>query len=153
MNTRLLALLFLVPVPGANAQDVETCRLITKADVASAIGRSAPEGEKGAGKLGDQAAFSHCSFMDGNKVLVFATVYAYQISEAEVQKHFEAAKKQAGDGEPVGGLGDDAYWWKSKGSLFVIKDQYMVTVLMGSGVAKLAAAKGLAAKIVQGLPG
>jgi hypothetical protein len=152
MNTRLLAALFLVSISSANAQDIETCRLLTKADVASAIGRSAPDGLKDAGKLG-QVAFSHCSYRDGNATLVLATVYTYQLGKAELQQQFETAKKHAGDAETVRGLGDGAYWWKSKTTLFVIKDRYMVSVLMGPSVAQLEAAKSLAAKIVQGLPG
>jgi hypothetical protein len=152
VNARLLTVLLLVSVPGANAQEIETCRLVTKADVASALGRSAPEGMRDAGKMGPQATFSHCTYKDGNTTLVLATVYTYQIGKADIQKQFEAAKKQAGDAETVGGLGDGAYWWKSKATLIAIKDKYMVSVLMGPSVPQMQAAKTLATKIVQGLP-
>ena len=152
MNARLLTVLFLVSVPSANAQDIDICRLVTKADVASAIGRSVPEGLKDAGKMGPQGTFSHCTYKDGDKTLVLATVYTYQIGKVEMQKQFEAAKKQAGDAETVGGLGDGAYWWKSKTTLIAIKDKYMVSVLMGPSVPQVQAAKTLATKIVQGLP-
>jgi hypothetical protein len=153
MHTRLLAVLFMVSVPSANAQNIEACRLLPKADVASALGRPAPEGQKDAGKMGE-ITFTHCSYMDGDKTLVLATIYTYQVGKAEMKQQFEAAKKQAGagDAETVSGLGDDAYWWKSKTTLLVIKDKYMVSVLMGPSVGKLEAAKAMAAKIVQGLP-
>lgn len=151
MNTRLLTVLLLGSVPGANAQDVEACDLLTKPDVASAIGQAAPDGLRDAGKMG-QVTFSHCSYKDGSKTLVLATVYTYQLGKAELQKQFEAAKKQAGDAETVGGLGDGAYWWKSKTTLLAIKDKYMVSVLMGPSVPRLEAAKTMATKIVQRLP-
>ena len=67
--------------------------MLTKPDVASAIGQSVPDGLKDAGKMG-QITFSHCSYKDGSKTLVLATVYTYQMGKAEMQKQFEAAKKQ-----------------------------------------------------------
>lgn len=152
MTTRLLTLLLLVAGPNAQAQDIETCRLVTKADVASAIGRSATEGLKDAGKLGE-AAFSHCTYKEGDKTLVLATVYTYSLDKAELQRNFETARRQANDAEIVTGLGDNAYWWKSKTTLIVLKDKYMVTVTMGPSVARLEGAKALAAKVVRGLPG
>jgi hypothetical protein len=135
----------------AFSQGIDTCSLLKKPEVESAIGRSVAEGLKDAGKTGE-FNFSHCTYKDRDLPLVLLTVYTYQIGKAEIKTLFDSAKKQAGDAETVNGLGDAAYWWKSKTTLLAIKDKYMISLFLGSGVAKLEAAKNIAEKVVQRLP-
>jgi hypothetical protein len=153
MKTVLLVLLvfLLSSFSPAFSQGIDTCSLLKQPEVQSAIGRSVAAGLKDAGKMGE-VTFSHCTYKDRDLPVVLLTVYTYEIGKAEMKKLFESAKKQAGDAETLSGLGDDAYWWKSKTTLFVIKDKYMVSLFLGSGVAKLEAAQNMAQKVVQRLP-
>ena len=60
--------------------------------------------------------------------------------------------KEIGHTTPVSGLGDGAYWWKSKTTFLVIKDKYMISIISGTDEAGLKAAKSMAEKVVNRLP-
>ncbi|MBL7696540.1 MAG: hypothetical protein JNK79_00205 [Chitinophagaceae bacterium] len=133
------------------SQKVDACGLITKSEVQSAIGTSVLAPLKDEGKLGD-IPFSHCTFKKNSDLIaLLLTIYTYK-SKDEVKKLFESSMKQVGGTEPVSGLGDGAYWWKSKNSLFVIKDKYMVTILLGPETGELKAAKSIGEIVVKKMP-
>ena len=88
------------------------------------------------GRLGE-VPFSHCTYNlknDSELVAVLLTVYTYK-SEAEVRAFFEKARKDVGaETIPVMGIGDAAYWWKDKATLFVSEDEHILSVFLGPGV-------------------
>jgi hypothetical protein len=55
-------------------------------------------------------SYAHCTYREGERILLLLTVYAYEMDRAEIRRLFDSAKQQAGDAETVSGLGDGAYW-------------------------------------------
>jgi hypothetical protein len=135
-------------------QEIEACELLTRSEIAAALGRPVPEGLKDSGSAGEMK-YSHCTYFKDKEAqftTLLLTVWTYK-SKAVVKQGFDAGIKEAGgDLERVNGLGDGAYWWKSKNTFFVAKDQYMVSILLGEEVAKLEAAKNIAGMVVKRLP-
>jgi hypothetical protein len=147
----LVAFILVSSLSTTFSQEIDACSLLKKSEVESAIGRSVLEPLKDAGKMGE-IRFSHCTYKkNADLVGVLLTVYTYK-SKDEVKKLFESSMKEAGDTEPVSGLGDGAYWWKSKTTFFVVKGKYMISLFLGSDAGGLAAAKNMAEKAVKGLP-
>ena len=126
---------------------IEACSLLKQAEVEATIGTKVGEPAPDTGRLGE-VPFSHCTYKiknDAELVAVLLTVYTYQ-SKAEVKAFFEKARKEVGaETTPVMGIGDVAYWWKDKATLFVSEDEHILSVFLGPGVDEsLKAAQGIA---------
>ena len=148
MKTTLLASILLLSGPvslGSQGRSVsiesttegmEACNLLTRADVEAAVGTSVAQPVPDTGRLGE-VPFSHCTYnlrSDAELVAVLLTVYTYK-SEAEVRAFSEQARKEVGaETIPVMGIGDVAYWWKDKATLFVSEDEHILSVFLGPGV-------------------
>jgi hypothetical protein len=156
INLSLMGLLTLSVLPltaTGRSRDIVACELLTRSEIASALGRPVPEGLKDSGNAGEMK-YSHCTYLkdkESQLTTMLLTVWEYKSKEV-VKQGFDAGIKEAGDAEKVSGLGDGAYWWKSKNTFFVAKDKYMVSILLGEEVAKLEAAKSIAGMVVKRLP-
>jgi hypothetical protein len=151
MGLLTLSVLPLTAIGGSH--DIEACELLTRSEIESALGRPVPEGLKDSGSAGEMT-YSHCTYFkdkEAQLTTLLLTVWTYK-SKAVLQEGFDAGIKAAGDAERVNGLGDGAYWWKSKNTFFVAKDKYMVSILLGEEVAKIEAAKKIAGMVVKRLP-
>jgi hypothetical protein len=157
-----IALSFALASPLATAQassasvSVDPCALLTQAEVAGLLGRSALPGVK------EQAAnLATCSFGDpdapkiggrpASQVLTLAVFIgqegAYAAGPvAQARDAYETARRGAASSEAVAGLGESAYWDKTFRTLSVLKGRYFVSVELEAGVetAKRAATKTLA---------
>jgi len=144
----LLAALLLF---GSKSQEnIEACSLLKKSEVEAAISSPVLEPQKEAGKMGE-IKYSHCTYKKKSGMIgVLLSVYKYQ-SKAEVKKYFENSMKEVGKLTPVPGLGDGAYWWKSKTTFFVIKDNYMISIISGTDEVGLKAAKSMAEKAAKNM--
>ena len=141
---------------GSSDDRIEACSLLTQADVEAAIGASVAEPAADTDKLGE-VPFSHCTFTiknDAELVAVLLTVSTYR-SEAEVKAFFEKAMKEvAEETTQVRGVGEGAYWWMDKTTLFVREDEHMISVFLGPGVdGSLKAAQDMAEKVVSRIGG
>ena len=141
---------------GSSDDPIEACSLLTQAEVEAAISASVAEPASEAGKLGE-VPFSHCTYMtkdDAEQVAVLLTVSTYR-SEAEVKAFFEKAMKEVEkETMQVRGVGDGAYWWMDKTTLFVREDEHMISVFLGPGVdGSLKAAQDMAEKVVHRMGG
>ena len=130
---------------------MEACSLLTRAEVEAAVGTSVAQPAPDTGRLGE-VPFSHCTYNlknDPELVAVLLTVYTYK-SEPEVRAFVENARKEVGaETIPVMGIGDVAYWWKDKATLFVSEDEHIVSVFLGPGVDEsLKAAQNIAQKVL-----
>jgi hypothetical protein len=152
MKTTLLASILLGWTAPAPSRTIDACSLLQQSEVEAAIGTKVLPPAKDAGKLGE-IPFSHCTFHKSENLIgVLLTVYTYK-SPGEVKTFFEASMKEAGDTEAVSGLGDGAFWWKSKGSMFVIKGKNMASIFIGTGVAgQKKAGQAVAEKVASRLP-
>ena len=118
-----LSVLPLITIGGS--QDIEACKLLTRSEIESALGRPVPEGLKDSGSAGE-TKYSHCTYFkdqEAQLTTLLLTVWEYK-SKAVVKQGFDASIKEAGDVEKVNGVGDGAFWWKSKNTFFVAKDKY-----------------------------
>src|SRR5262245_2271117 len=132
MKSILFASLLLVWNPSHFTQDaatdIDACSLLTRAEVEKAIETPVLQPESEASKLGD-VPVSRCTFKkSADQIDVVLTVYTYQ-SKNDAQESFERSRQRAEDSEPVKGLGDGAYWWKSTATLFVMKGSHVMSIL------------------------
>ena len=163
MKTTLLASIFLLGGTvslGSQGRSVSiesttdvlvACSLLTPAEVEAAVGTSVAQPVPDTGRLGE-VPFSHCTYNtrnDADLVAVLLTVYTYK-SEAEVKAFIEKAREEVGaETTPVMGIGDVAYWWKDKATLFVSEGEHILSVFLGPGVDEsLKAAQNIAQKVV-----
>jgi len=132
-------------------ENINACSLLKKSEVEAAIGNQVLDFQKDVGKMGE-VRYSHCTYKKNSGMIgLLLSVYTYN-SKTEVKKHFESSMKEIGHTTPVSGLGDAAYWWKSKTTFLVIKDKYMISIISGADEAGLKAAKSMAEKVVNRLP-
>jgi hypothetical protein len=152
MKPTLLASILLSWTAPLNSRTIDACSLLQQSEAEAAIGTKVLPPAKDAGKLGE-IPFSHCTFHKSENLIgVLLTVYTYK-SAAEVKTFFESSMKQAGDTEAVSGLGDAAFWWKSKGTMFVIKGSNMASIFIGTGVAgQKKAGQEIASKVASRMP-
>jgi hypothetical protein len=141
---------------GRGDDAIDACSLLTQADVEAAIGASVAEQAPDTGKLGE-VPFSHCTYMiknDAELVAVLLTVSTYR-SEAEVKAFFENAMKEVEkETTQVKGVGDGAYWWMDEATLFVRKDEHLISVFLGPSVdGSLKAAQDMAEKALHRIGG
>lgn len=138
----------------SSSVEVDACKLLTKAEVESAVGRPLGEPVSRLTEYAEPSYASSCGYSaPGFEAFVNSTVFvgrdAAQAKEL-YQTHKKAAMDTASSVAPAAGVGEEAFWVDVSGNLTVLKGRYEVKVSVVNG--GLEAVKGLASKMLERLP-
>lgn len=135
----------------ASSGGLDVCGMVTKADVEAAIGTSVLDP-----KPSHFPNYDYCDFNDpaasGLRLVTASVVTGSSASDAK--DAFDLSKSNANSPQAVAGLGDDAFWDDTLGTLDIVKGQYEVSVDVAplDNLDRVAAAKAVAAKVLANLP-
>ena len=135
----------------ASTGEIDVCALVTKAEVEAAVGTTVLDPQPK-----HFPNYAYCDFNDpaasGLRLVTASVVTGSSASDA--RDAFDMSKRNASDPQPVAGLGEDAFWDETLGTLNVVKGTYEVSVDVApiDNLDRLAAAKAVAAKVLGKLP-
>jgi hypothetical protein len=125
--------------------------MVTQADVEAAIGASVLPPA-----LTQFPNYAYCDFNDPNasglRLLTASVVRGSSATDAK--DGFDLSKGNANSPQAVAGLGDDAFWDDTLGTLDIVTGQYEVSVDVAplDNLDRVAAAKTIATKVLAHLP-
>jgi hypothetical protein len=143
------------PASQAAVKRVAACSLFTKAEIETLVGRPVMEGRQD-----DAAEVSGCEYgnpeapiINGTRTDVTLNLSIFNGTLPNQAKGvYEIAKRNAAGVEAVNGLGNEAFWDAEQRTLYVVKGNYLVDVMLTSGVGGLKPAQAIAQQSLAKLP-
>jgi hypothetical protein len=145
------------PAPASQAagKRIAACSLFTKAEIETLVGRPVMEGRQD-----DAAEASGCEYGNPEAPVINGTrtdvTLSLSIFNGTLPKQakgvYEIAKRNAAGVEAVNGLGNEAFWDAEQRILHVLKGNYLVDVMLTSGVGGLKPAQAIAQQVLTKLP-
>ena len=143
------------PASQGAVRRVAACSLFTKAEIETLVGRPVMEGRQN-----DVAEFSVCEYgnpeapvINGTRTDVTLNLSIFNGTRPNQAKDvYDIARRNAAGADAVNGLGNEAFWDDGLRTLYVVKGNYLVEVMVTSDVGGLKPAQPIAQQSLAKLP-